>query len=63
MRGNVPAKVGTRAVLDCAGPWRVDDGWFEAPTVRDEFDVLLDDGMLCRIYRQGQQWYLRGAYD
>ncbi len=63
MRGNAPEKVGTRAVLDCAGPWRVDDGWFESPVVRDEFDVLLDDGMLCRIYRQGEHWYLRGAYD
>ena len=63
MRGNAPAKVGTRAVLDCAGPWRVDDGWFESPVMRDEYDVLLDDGMLCRIYRQGEHWYLRGAYD
>lgn len=63
MRGNAPSKVGTRDVLDCAGPWRVDDGWFESPVARDEFDVLLDDGMLCRIYRQGTQWYLRGAYD
>ncbi|HEV3155146.1 MAG TPA: DNA polymerase Y family protein [Candidatus Baltobacteraceae bacterium] len=63
MRGNAPATVGARAVLDCAGPWRVDDGWFESPVMRDEFDVLLDDGMLCRIYRQGEHWYLRGAYD
>ena len=63
MRGNAPAAVGTRAVLDCAGPWRVDDGWFESPVMRDEYDVLLDDGMLCRIYRQGERWYLRGAYD
>jgi protein ImuB len=63
MRGNQPLAVGARKVLDCAGPWRVDDGWFQEPIVRDEFDVLLDDGMLCRIYRQGDHWYLRGAYD
>lgn len=63
MRGNQPRAVGARNVLDCAGPWRVDDGWFEQPIVRDEYDVLLDDGMLCRIYRQGEHWYLRGAYD
>jgi hypothetical protein len=31
--------------------------------MRDEYDVLLEDGMLCRIYRQGEHWYLRGAYD
>jgi protein ImuB len=63
MRGNKPVHVNARKVVNCAGPWRVDDGWFEAPVVRDEYDVLLDDGMLCRIYRQGQHWYLRGNYD
>jgi len=52
-----------KRVIDCAGPWRVDDGWFDTPTMRDEYDVLLEDGMLCRIYRQGKHWYLRGAYD
>ena len=63
MRGNKPVHVDARKVVNCAGPWRVDDGWFETPVVRDEYDVLLDDGMLCRIYRQGEHWYLRGAYD
>lgn len=63
MRGNRPAHVEAKKVLNCAGPWRVDDGWFDAPIARDEYDVLLDDGMLCRIYRQGEHWYLRGAYD
>lgn len=67
MQGNRPAQVALRqdmrAVVNCAGPWRVDDGWFDTPVVRDEYDVQLDDGMLCRIYRQGEHWYLRGAYD
>ena len=39
------------------------DGWHETHVVRDEYDVLLEDGALCRIYRQGEQWFLRGAYD
>jgi len=63
IRGNAPVSVHEKRVIDCAGPWRVDDGWFDTPTVRDEYDVLLEDGMLCRIYRQGKHWYLRGAYD
>lgn len=95
LRGNAPARVDERRVVNCAGPWRVDDGWFASPlceqgeeansltgapvqaparppsakpmgpphVARDEYDVQLEDGMLCRIYRQGQQWYLRGAYD
>lgn len=63
VRGSTPVSVDARAVADCAGPWRIDDGWFETPVVRDEYDVLLDDGALYRIYRQGERWYLRGAYD
>jgi len=60
-----PAFVGSppQAVLDFAGPWRVDETWFERPVIRDEYDVLLEDGTLYRIFRQGSRWYLRGAYD
>jgi protein ImuB len=69
-RGGEPAFVGDPplAVLECAGPWRIE----ERPSsplrtteaiVRDEYDVLLEDGELCRIYRQGTRWYLRGSYD
>ncbi len=64
LRGNTPASVDARPVVNCAGPWRVDDGWFESEHVaRDEYDVLLDGGMLWRVYRQGEKWYVRGAYD
>jgi protein ImuB len=52
------------AVVRAAGPWRIDIGWFsDAPVARDEYDVLLDDGEVYRIYRQGSHWYLRGFYD
>jgi protein ImuB len=70
VRGGEPAtlcfsnKAETRTVVRCAGPWRVDMGWFsDAPVGRDEYDVLLDDGELYRIYRQGTHWYVRGLYD
>ena len=63
IHGNAPVRVDARRVVECAGPWRVDDNWFDTHVERDEFDVLLDDGALCRIYRQGARWYLRGAYD
>lgn len=62
-RANTPQRVAHKRVVQCAGPWRVDDGWFEQPIERDEFDVLLEDGVLCRIYRQDGRWYLRGLYD
>lgn len=62
-----PASVGNppQAVLECAGPWRIELGEEGAPNAitRDEYDVLLQDGELYRIYRQGTRWYLRGAYD
>jgi protein ImuB len=69
VRNGEPAAVASdakppRAVVECSGPWRVEIGWFsDGYVVRDEYDVLLDDGELYRIYRQGTQWYLRGAYD
>jgi protein ImuB len=64
LRRGEPAVIGDRAVRSCAGPWRIEDGWFTAPYVmRDEYDVMLDDGEICRIYRQGDRWYARGSYD
>ncbi|MDQ6825798.1 MAG: DNA polymerase Y family protein [Candidatus Eremiobacteraeota bacterium] len=62
---NRPAFLGTppQRVIDCAGPWRIDEGWFDQAIVRDEYDVLLEDGTLARIYQSGDHWYLRGAYD
>jgi hypothetical protein len=69
--GGQPRFVGTpeAQVLDCAGPWRVDEGWWASLTgsgeriVRDEYDVLLDDGSLVRIARETHGWHVRGIYD
>jgi len=65
MLQNAPAFVGSppQAVVKYAGPWRVSETWFEEAVIRDEYDVLLEDGALYRIYRQGSSWYLQGAYD
>jgi len=63
LRRGEPAMVGGRVIQRCAGPWRIEEGWFAAPVARDEYDVQLDTGEICRIYRQGDRWYLRGSYD
>jgi nucleotidyltransferase/DNA polymerase involved in DNA repair len=70
VRGGEPAFVGTppHAVIECAGPWRIameglPGGGAQTAIARDEYDVLLEDGELYRIYRQGRHWYLRGTYD
>ena len=69
--GGTPRFVGTPAqtVLDAAGPWRVEEAWWAgaigtgAPLVRDEYDVLLDDGSLVRIAHESSAWSIRGVYD
>ncbi|GAC1304248.1 MAG: hypothetical protein NVSMB19_14920 [Vulcanimicrobiaceae bacterium] len=70
VRGGRPASVGSRAVLEVAGPWRVDEAWWaEAldtgglPIANDAYDVLLDDGALCRIVSERGGWFLCGTYD
>jgi protein ImuB len=63
VRRGEPVRVGHRSVRECIGPWRIEEGWFASAVCRDEYDVQLEDGELCRIYRQGSRWYLRGSYD
>jgi protein ImuB len=63
LRRGEPATVGEHAVRHVTGPWRIEEGWFASPIARDEYDVQLDNGEICRIYRQGGRWYLRGSYD
>ena len=65
MLDDAPSFVGSppQTVVQCAGPWRIDESWFERQIARDEYDVLLEDGSLYRIFHQGAHWYVRGAYD
>ena len=65
VRAGQPHSVGTpgRKVIECVGPWRIEEGWFGAQVARDEYDVLLEGGQFYRIFRQGERWYVRGAYD
>jgi protein ImuB len=63
LRRGEPATVGGHTVQHVTGPWRIEEGWFATPVARDEYDVQLDTGEICRIYRQGDHWYLRGSYD
>jgi protein ImuB len=47
----------------CAGPWRIESGWWrETPLARDYYDVELTDGGVYRIYqeRPGDAWFLDG---
>lgn len=53
-------------VVGCAGPWRGSGEWWdEGVWARDEWDVALSDGAVCRLARdlRSGEWYLDGVYD
>lgn len=53
-------------VQQAAGPWRTSGGWWEAERWnRDEWDVALGDGALCRLFRDRDSgsWFLEGTFD
>jgi hypothetical protein len=71
MRSGLPRFIGSppQAILEVAGPWRIDECWWTdatgggTPLARDEYDVLLEDGAIVRIAREGANWTIRGRYD
>jgi protein ImuB len=53
-------------VLQSAGPWRTSGAWWDgAAWDRDEWDVALGDGAICRLFqdRLGGCWFLDGVVD
>jgi protein ImuB len=53
-------------VVTCAGPWRSSGEWWDRRAwARDEWDVALSDGALCRLARDERtgRWALDGVYD
>jgi protein ImuB len=64
--GERPVRVEARLVVASAGPWRASGEWWDIQTwARDEWDVVLGDGALCRLGRDrlAGHWYLDGFYD
>ena len=65
-------------ILNSAGPWRTSGHWWDQPAGdapvaasrqaawdRDEWDVLLADGVACRVFleRDVGQWFVEGTFD
>jgi protein ImuB len=55
-------------VVQAAGPWRSSGAWWDGDDVRwdrDEWDVALGDGSICRICcdRQTERWVIEGVID
>jgi protein ImuB len=54
----------TGRIVTGAGPWRASGEWWTgSPWARDEWDVELADGTVCRLVHDGSTWFLDGIYD
>lgn len=52
------------AVTKAAGPWRSSGDWWTATAWdREEWDILLVDGALYRLFLTARQWFVEGSYD
>jgi protein ImuB len=49
-------------VLQFAGPWRLEGGWWEEEFNRDYYEVELSNGGIYRVYqdRKSKQWFVDG---
>jgi hypothetical protein len=49
----------------CAGPWHASGGWWTDGWNRDEWEVALDDGSVCRIFqdRDTRAWFMDAVID
>ncbi|HEX3879779.1 MAG TPA: hypothetical protein VHW24_22505 [Bryobacteraceae bacterium] len=61
----VVSEYATGVVVHFAGPWRTSGEWWaETSWTRDEWDVVLEDHGVYRIYlTTSGQWFLEGSYD
>jgi protein ImuB len=52
-------------VIQAAGPWRTSGAWWDRPThwARDEWDVAMSDGTVCRLLDEGGQWAMEAIID
>jgi protein ImuB len=51
-------------IVASAGPWRSSGEWWgESRWARDEWDVELQDGTLCRLVTDGRSWSVEAIYD
>jgi protein ImuB len=63
-----PTRIRSHQIVTCAGPWRSSGDWWTGTNqewARDEWDVELLDGSICRIYWDHckKNWFLEGIYD
>ncbi|MEO5953075.1 MAG: hypothetical protein ABIQ44_11475 [Chloroflexia bacterium] len=52
-------------IVQSAGPWRTSGEWWASSTAwnRDEWDIVLEDRSIYKLYCSAEQWFLEGSYD
>ncbi|HEY2931017.1 MAG TPA: hypothetical protein VGK99_04665 [Acidobacteriota bacterium] len=64
---SLESPVASGNIIECGGPWRTSGEWWKKDQrwAWDEWDVLLNNGQLYRLYRDlsTEQWFVFGAYD
>src|SRR4029079_5337224 len=68
MQGSHPVKLlvveGARKVVSAAGPWKLSGDWWNPEEwEREEWDLALSDGTVCRVACVAERWFLEGVYD
>lgn len=60
-----PAEWRGGQVRTSAGPWRTSGGWWAAGWDREEWDVALAGGVICRLFvdRHRRAWFIDGVMD
>lgn len=55
----------TGEIVQSAGPWRTSGDWWTSRTAwqRNEWDIVLEDRAVYRIYCTSGRWFLEGNYD
>ena len=62
--GRITSERVSGEVIQAAGPWRTSGDWWAATVWnRNEWDVVLEDRAIYRVYCAGEQWFLDGSYD
>ncbi|HEV8543262.1 MAG TPA: hypothetical protein VGR78_12780 [Verrucomicrobiae bacterium] len=51
------------ALVKARGPWRSSGNWWENLWAREEWDVQTSTGAIYRVFREGNYWFIEGAYD
>lgn len=51
--------------LDPIARWKVETEWWKRPVVREYWKALLNNSLLCELYRDvtSNEWFLERVYD